>query len=62
MCYGLGIHGIKIASNTYDEVPNHPFTIKEFKTIYDVLKHKTKKKEKKSWTENILTQDMHVFS
>ena len=48
MCYGQGIHGIKIASDTYGEVPNRPFTINEFKTIWHVLKkHKAKKKRAK---------------
>ena len=46
MRYGYGIQGIKIAENIYDEIPNHPFTINEFKTIWNVLK-KHRKNEKR---------------
>lgn len=46
MRYGYGILGIKIAENIYDEIPNHPFTINEFKTIWNVLKKHRKNKKR----------------
>jgi len=62
MRYGYTIIGIRIASNNYDEVPNHPFTVNEFKTIWDVLKkHRINKKRVESRERKYLDSGYSCF-
>ena len=62
MRYGSARLGIGIALNNYDELPTHPFTIKEFKTIWNILKkHEYNKKQVESSNRKYLNSGYACF-